>query len=193
MNQILKDDFEKQADYSKVPAEVIDNLEKSFEAKLPQSYKEFMTTYGSVMFEYPVPNSVISTFAEEEKIVVGLLSFLSPLDIQKKYNELREMTYYADEGQITEKMIPILDMTEVDDSDYIVIKLTDGSIWHSRYMFSQESDPDSFGFVAKDFTTFLKNISTYEGLKHFLNKPEINKTEAKIIPDDFFNDSDTSF
>ena len=163
MNRLLVEDFQKQSSNTKVLATEMEILRQKFTFPLPKAYVDFMTTYGAVLFNYPLPNAVSVDFYQEKQ-VASLLSVLEPLDVYEVYLYLKEDSYYGGEAIIQSAMIPIIDVVGGDDDDHILINLEDGSIWINFFGTSIASDKNTFGFIASSFDTFLEKIDDYENL-----------------------------
>ena len=162
MNKLLKYNFLAQKTASQ--SSDIEALQSHFSLDFPAAYTGFMITYGDVLFEAPLPNSVLVEIANK-KLIAGVLGFLSPSRIYEIYQQLREDTPYADEPQIPKHMLPIVELVDLDEGDYIALNLKDGSVWATVFDYSIESESDTYGFIANDFQQFLDNIQTQEALE----------------------------
>jgi len=164
MDKVLEDNFKLQAPKCKLNEEAIAQLEKSFNIKLPDDYKDFVLTYGAVVFEVGLPDSFIITF-EDEKRIGDILNFLTFQEIFDAYNLLREETVYGEEPQIPKYMIPIAHINDSYYRHYILLNKQDNSIWTTEEDESIESNLDTYGKVADSFSEFLIKLDDSDNLE----------------------------
>jgi hypothetical protein len=168
MDKILLESFEKQAPQCKLNNEAVKHLENFFSIILPQDDKEFLLTYGSVIFETEMIDSFKMKFGEDEKIG-DILNILDAQEIIESYELLRQETNYGNEPQIPVYMIPIAHMNDSYYRHYILLNTKDNSIWSTEEEKSIESEPNTYGYIAKGFTDFLNMLDYYENIENSIN------------------------
>lgn len=162
MNNELKINFEKQALKCKFNKENVIELEKYFNTKFDDGYKNFLLNYGSVLFEVGLPDSYIAKYKNKE-IIENILNFLSFQEIIDAYNLLIQENEY-DEPQIEEYMIPIAHMNDSYSRNYLLINKKDNSIWCTKEVEDFNVDIET-GFVANNFTEFLELLDDEDNLE----------------------------
>lgn len=162
MNNELKINFEKQALKCKFNKENVIELEKYFNTKFDDGYKNFLLNYGSVLFEVGLPDSYIAKYKDKE-IIENILNFLSFQEIIDAYNLLIQENEY-DEPQIEEYMIPIAHMNDSYSRNYLLINKKDNSIWCTKEVEDFNVDIET-GFVANNFTEFLELLDDEDNLE----------------------------
>ena len=143
----------------------IDILQSHFNQALPTSYREFLQQYGNVTLNYPLPNSVLITI-NNKTLIGGIHYFLSPTEVYERYQALREESYYAEEPQIDEHMLPIAEMVDLNEGEYILLDLNNGEVLSNLFDYSEATNRETYGIVAPSFEALLEQIKPQTELEH---------------------------